>query len=306
MPERSRRTVAYLCTYFWRVLRVNVEYPAVDFNPADALEELTKQALLLYRDFPWRKTVDAWKILVSEVMLQQTQTTRVIAKYNEWFTALPDVYACANAEKQEILRLWSGLGYNSRALRLHQCAKIICETCRGIVPRFRHVLMRLPGIGAYTSGAVCAFAYDEPHVFFETNIRTVLIYWLTNHPDWSLQSTGVSDVYLKPMLESLVKLACDTKFSIRTLYYMLMDYGAYIKKTQGNLSVLSKAYSKQGKFKGSVREVRGAIIKALSREGTIRYTMIEDQYDPEKVKEAVSALVAEGIIIQKDEVLVLS
>lgn len=285
---------------------MDAAYPAGDFNPADALTELTKLAQPLYREFPWRNTVDPWKILVSEIMLQQTQTARVFAKYTEWFAALPNVYACAKAGKQEILRLWSGLGYNSRALRLHQCANIICKTYNGTVPRSRHDLMKLPGIGTYTSGAVCTFAYDEPHVFLETNIRTVLIYWLTRIPDWSLPKAGMNDASLLPMLESLVNLAVKNSFSIRILYYMLMDYGAYIKKTHGNLSVYSKAYTKQGKFKGSVREIRGAIIKALSREGSITVSCIKSLYDPARFAEAVSALVAEGIITCKDNVLLLS
>ncbi len=285
---------------------IPVSFLVDTFDSNKALEELYSAAGSLYRDFPWRNTHDPWKILVSEVMLQQTQTSRVVTKYLSWFERLPDIHACAQASKQEILSLWSGLGYNSRALRLQACAGIICDRFNGIVPHSRKELEKLPGIGAYTSGAICAFAYNEPYVFLETNIRTALIYWLQQNPDYVLHENGIDDALLESIVKKIVDAVQHRELSIRTFYYTLMDYGAYIKKSIGNFSVYSKKYTKQSSFKGSVREVRGAIIKALCSSKSITYSVLEARYDPHNVAEAVTSLVAEGIITRNGNTLELS
>lgn len=270
--------------------------PVDSFDCDKTLEELYSNTQHLYRDFPWRNTHDPWKILVSEVMLQQTQTNRVVSKFLAWFERLPDIYACAQASKQEILLLWSGLGYNSRALRLQACAQIICDRFNGIVPSSKQDLQKLPGIGTYTSGAICAFAFNEPYVFLETNIRTVLIYWLHKNPDYSFHENCIDDALLESMLKKLIEAVQNKRLSIRFFYYLLMDYGAYIKKTHGNYSKYSKKYNKQSSFKGSVREVRGAIIKALCSSKRVTYNFLEANYNPQNVAEAVNGLIAEGII----------
>lgn len=281
-------------------------FPIDSFDFDRALGELYSVANCLYRDFPWRDTDDPWKILVSEVMLQQTQTARVVSKYLSWFERLPDIHACAQASKQEILSLWSSLGYNSRALRLQSCARIICDCCNGIVPQFRKELEKLPGIGAYTSGAICAFAYNEPCVFLETNIRTVLIYWLQQNPDYVLHENRIDDAVLESIVKKMVDAVQNKGLSIRMFYYTLMDYGAHIKKVHGNFSIYSKKYTKQSSFKGSVREVRGAIIKVLCSSKSITYSELEVRYDPQNVVEAVTGLIAEGIIKKDGDVLILS
>ncbi|HOT59669.1 MAG TPA: A/G-specific adenine glycosylase [Spirochaetales bacterium] len=282
------------------------QFSVSNFDVDKALREIYSDTKSLYRDFPWRNTTDPWEILVSEVMLQQTQTKRVVSKYLSWFEHLPDIHTCARASKQEILSLWSGLGYNSRALRLQECARIICERYEGIVPRSRKELQKLPGIGTYTSGAICAFAYNEPYVFLETNIRTVLIYWLQKNPDFVLEENCIDDLVLESILKKMIEAVQNSGQSIHTFYYMLMDYGAFIKKTYGNFSIYAKKYTKQSSFKGSVREVRGAIVKALCGSKSITYDTLESLYDPQNVTEAIDGLVAEGIIKRNGSTLELA
>ena len=131
-------------------------------------------------DLPWRKTRDPYRILVSEVMLQQTQVPRVLEKYKEFLKAFPSVMALAAAKLSEVLKIWSGLGYNRRGKYLHDAAKIVVADHKGNMKKA--LAEPLPGVGSYTRAAVRTFAYNEPHTMIETNIRTVYID-LYNGPD---------------------------------------------------------------------------------------------------------------------------
>lgn len=205
-------------------------------------------------DLPWRKTKDPYKILVSEVMLQQTQVARVWEKYSEFLKKFPTVEALAQAPLAEVLRVWQGMGYNRRAKYLHDTARVIAHTHRGCVPKTEAELRALPGVGHYTANAILTFAHNEPHVFIETNIRRVYIHHFFKN------KRGVSD---KKILE-LVEETLDTK-NPREWYYALMDYGAHLPKiTHKNPNTQSKHYTKQSAFKGSLRELRGKIIRALT------------------------------------------
>jgi len=204
------------------------------------------------RPFPWRQTRDPYKIMVSEFMLQQTQTQRVLPKYRDFIEKLPNVTALGRAPLRQVLQLWQGLGYNSRGKRLHDSAKKIVKEFNGSVPSQVALLETLPGIGPYTSRAIATFAFDSPEVFIETNIRTVYLYFYFKN------KIDVSD---KQILDK-VKATLDTN-SPRNWYYALMDYGVMLKRTQGNLNTKSKHYSKQSKFVGSNRQLRGQVIKLL-------------------------------------------
>lgn len=271
-----------------------------------ALEELLAHKDALYREFPWRLTGDPWRILVSEIMLQQTQTNRVVPKYNEWFIKLPDVGACASASKSDVLKLWSGLGYNSRALRLQQCARVILEVHNGVVPGTSGELIKLPGIGTYTSGAILAFAFDKASVFLETNIRTAIVYWLTKDGDFKADTNGITDKTLRVYLSELLRRALDSGISVRSFYYALMDFGSYIKKRDGNLSAFCKTYSKQSSFSGSVRQVRGAIIKTITQKGSASRLEMSTLYGLERTSLAITGLVAEGIVLTAGDRITLS
>lgn len=128
----------------------------------------------LWRDLPWRATRDPWHVLVSEVMLQQTQAHRVVAPYCRFLGRFPSPDSCAAAGAAEVVREWEGLGYNRRALFLHRSAVLIMERYGGAVPASLEALRSLPGIGPYTARAVLAFAFDAPVGVVDTNVARVL------------------------------------------------------------------------------------------------------------------------------------
>lgn len=129
------------------------------------------------RHFPWRETADPYAIMVSEFMLQQTQTARVVPKYEAWLLRFPTVQSVADATLSDVLSLWSGLGYNRRAKFLYEACKTIRAEHGGALPRDAERLDALPGIGAYTARAIAAFAFNAAEVFIETNIRSAFIHF---------------------------------------------------------------------------------------------------------------------------------
>ncbi len=204
------------------------------------------------RAFPWRQTADPYQILVSEVMLQQTQADRAINKYGEFLEAFPDFCSLAAAHLSEVLRMWQGLGYNRRALALKKTAEIVMNEYSGLLPSDDESLRRLPGIGQATAGAVRAFAFGESAVFLETNIRAVFIhYFFGDH----------QHIRDRDLLD-LVKQTLDVA-NPRDWYYALMDYGVLLKRQHVNPGRRSAHYRKQSRFSGSNRELRGKIIRAL-------------------------------------------
>lgn len=256
-------------------------------SPAD-LKRLVRTALTHHarhgrHTLPWRHTTDPYKILVSEVMLQQTQVDRVIPYYTRFLKEFPTIESLAKTELAMVLKLWSGLGYNRRAKMLHEAAKEVVRNYGGIMPRARSELEGLRGVGPYTAGAVCAFAYNEPEVFIETNIRAVLIYELFP------KSRKVSDSRLLPMLELLV---VQVK-SPREWYAALMDYGSFLKQKYPNPTRKSKHHVKQSKFEGSLRQVRGAILKAQADGKSLAH--VKRRF-PQLFSGALSALHKEGMI----------
>jgi len=202
-------------------------------------------------ELPWRKTRDPYKILVSEVMLQQTQVERVEPYYREFVKKFPTARRLAEAALSEVLRAWQGLGYNRRAKMLHEAAKGIAESG---MPRSAAELEKLPGVGPYTAAAVAAFAWDEHGLVLETNIRTAI----THH--FFPGETKVSDKEVGKVLRKIAP-----KGSAREWYYALMDYGSFLKRTGVRINARSAHYSKQSKFAGSNRQARGAILKELAK-----------------------------------------
>lgn len=238
------------------------------------------------RSLPWRKTKDPYRIMVSEIMLQQTQVDRVVPKYEAFLKRFPTVHALAEASLSDVLRLWQGLGYNRRAKMLHQCAVIIVGEYHGKFPRNHNELMRLPGIGHYTAGAIMAFAYGSGVPIIETNIRSVYLHHFFN------DATDVTDVEI---LEKVTR-TLDTE-NAREWYYALMDYGVYIKKEFGNPNSRSKHYTRQSTFKGSDREIRGAIIKVLSK-SSVTYDTLHKvlPFEDVRIDAQLDKLTKEGLI----------
>lgn len=263
---------------------------------ADKIAEFQRSILDFYerqgRDFPWRHTVNPYEILVSEIMLQQTQTERVLPKYLAWLKRFPDVQTLAAAPLADVLALWSGLGYNRRARFLQQACRLISERIAkgGTFPDTADELDALPGIGPYTARAVCTFAFNKPEVFIETNIRSVYIFFF--FPDAA--GLEVKDSDLLYLIEQTLY-----RENPRLWYYALMDYGAALKKKVENPSRKSRHYTKQSRFEGSLRQARGAIIRQLvnSASGCALYDIArKENIEPELLEKAASALAAEKII----------
>lgn len=150
---------------------------------ASKVKKLQRRVLEFYRtqrrDLPWRHTTDPYRILVSEIMLQQTQVDRVLPKYREFLARFPSLRSLARARFSSVLRVWLGLGYNARALRLWRCARAIVREHRGQIPNDPLTLQRLPGVGTYTAAALSSFAFGAQVPVIDTNVRRVLVRALT-------------------------------------------------------------------------------------------------------------------------------
>lgn len=242
------------------------------------------------RFFDWRHTDDPYKIFISEVMLQQTQTSRVAQKYPIFMQAFPNFWALAHASLKEVLLQWQGLGYNRRGMFLHQSAQKIVSDYNGILPDDPNVLIALPGIGKATAASMIAFAYNKPTVFIETNIRSVFIHF------FFATQTEIADSQIMPLIQASLDLE-----NPRDWYYALMDYGVYLKKLVVNPNKKSKHYTKQSKFQGSDRQIRGMILKILSTNAQrISQKEITDMIgkDHVRIEKIIKQLIKEKFISQ--------
>jgi A/G-specific adenine glycosylase len=262
-----------------------------------AFQKTVKNHYRLYgRELPWRNTEDPYKILVSEIMLQQTQVARVIEKYGYFLRAFPDIYALAGAPLRAVLNVWQGLGYNRRAMALKQAAQQVVEHFEQKIPSNVDSLASLPGIGKATACAICTFAFNQPTVFIETNIRTAFIYHFFNHIN------TVRDTHILPLVAQTLDY-----HNPRVWYYGLMDYGVAIKKMHGNLNAKSAHHQRQGQFKGSNRQIRGAILKALVKRERVseRELLTDVQFSPKMVMQNIQKLESEGIISKEGDYLLI-
>jgi A/G-specific adenine glycosylase len=242
------------------------------------------------RDLPWRRRATPYRVLVSEIMLQQTQVDRVAVKYREFLEAFPTFAALAGAPTGRLLRVWSGMGYNRRALALRALARQVVSEHRGRLPSDPGVLRTLPGIGPYTAGAVAAFAFDAPVVFMDTNIRRVFLH------EFFPRRGKVRDEEILPLVER----ALDRKAPSRW-YNALMDYGTMLKREHGNPNVRSAHYTRQSPFENSNRQVRGAILKALVAGGAMTAAALARRTgrEPERVRTNLAAMEKEGFLRKK-------
>lgn len=247
----------------------------------------------LYREMPWRQDTQPYYVMVSEIMLQQTQVHRVVPKFEAFLRAFPGVETLATSPLADVLRLWSGLGYNRRAKYLHDAAKQI--VLRGGFPKTAKELQLLPGVGKNTAGAIMVYSYNMPSIFIETNIRTVYLHHF--FPD----GEKVDDRQIEQLLEQTI----DSEHP-REFYWALMDYGTWLKSQGVGRIQQSKHYKKQPPLKGSVREVRGAIIKQLTgadmTEAELRERLVAD----ERFASALSGLMRDGLVSQKNDKLHLT
>lgn len=250
-------------------------------------EVVWQQGRQLYRDMPWRQDTQPYYVLVSELMLQQTQVERVRVKFAQFIERFPTIQDLAKASLADVLIVWSGLGYNRRAKFLHEAAKKIVTEFEGVFPETLEDLISLPGVGANTAGAILAYSFNHPSVFIETNIRTVYF-----HHFFEGQSE-VSDTELRDIVTQTV----DHEHP-REWYWALMDYGSFLKKQGAGRLDKSKHYKKQSPLKGSVREVRGMILRQLAASDLTEEELAAHLPDDDRYPKALAALKAEGLVLQ--------
>lgn len=271
MPEFSESTISNFREVVWEHYRQNA------------------------RPMPWRDDTRPYYVLVSELMLQQTQVDRVIPKFEAFIATFPDIKTLATAELSDVLTLWSGLGYNRRAKFLWHAAQMVEYEFAGVMPDTMEDLQKLPGVGPNTAGAILAYAFNQPIVFIETNVRTVLFHhFFADHPE------QVSDVELREIATSVLDIEHP-----REWYWALMDYGTHLKKTAGGRLSQSKHYKKQAPLKGSLREMRGRIVKTLTRSECINEQLRDCVSADERYDTALDALVREGMVQISGEVISL-
>ena len=249
------------------------------------------------REMPWRVSRDPYHILVSEIMLQQTQVGRVLAKYEEFISRFPDFASVSKAPLQEILKVWQGLGYNRRAIALQKICRLVVTEHGGVIPSSAEALQTFPGIGPATAGAICAFAFNQPAVFIETNIRRVFIHFFFPN------KSGVKDKEILP----LVAVTLDTR-NPRTWYHALMDYGAMLKNEEYNPNRRSAHYNRQAPFQGSNREIRGLILKTLLEKADLTEGELIRAVDKssERVRPMITQLTKEGFLVRAGNRLKIS
>lgn len=255
----------------------------------EQVEQFQEKVFAFYRgnkrQFPWRETTDRYAVMVSEIMLQQTQAERVIDKFLMWLDRFPDILSLADASLKEVLSYWSGLGYNARGQRLHRCAKIIADEYSLVVPSSPEELIRLPGIGVYTSRSIPVFADNLDIAAVDTNIRRICIYEL-----------GLPET-IKPGELLAVAGKVLPRGQSREWHNALMDYGALVmtgKKTG------IRPLTRQSRFKGSKRWYRGNIVRDLVGTDGMVLEELTERYG-ERVVAVLAELEKEGLVERSPE-----
>jgi A/G-specific adenine glycosylase len=276
---------------------------------------LRQNASALARDLPWIEHPDPWAVLVSEVMLQQTQTSRVVGPWSRFTEAFSTPTACADASLAEVLRLWSGLGYHRRAKALHDAAKMIRDEFDGSVPDAVDDLRRLPGVGEYTANAVASFAFGKPVAVVDTNVGRVLARAITNRT----LSVGEARSTAKELLP---------RTNAASFNQALLDLGAQFCTSTPRCGIcpLARACKWHGEggvdpaprsagvskpqpsFQGSNRQARGRVLAAL-REGPRsmrQLTASVDGSDAIRGAALVAGLLADGLVERRGRLVHLS
>lgn len=243
------------------------------------------------RNLPWRKTREPYAILVSEVMSQQTQLSRVIPKYITWMQELPTVKSLADVEQRAVLALWSGLGYNRRGLNLHKAAQMLVTTYKGVWPRDVKELEKLPGIGIYTASALACFAFDKQISVIDTNVRKVILLRFGEY----VGSSKTEAKQIEQIAEELLPKGRAYEWN-----QALMDYAALMLKKE------KVPVPKQSTFLGSRRSYRGRILKLLVKYHTASFQKLwelsQDKYSKDDIwfQDILDELLSEGLIRKKD------
>lgn len=248
-----------------------------------------------YREMPWRQDVQPYYVLVSELMLQQTQVERVKPKFTAFIERFPSVESLAAAPLSEVLACWNGLGYNRRAKYLWQAAQSIVREHACIFPQTQPELEQLSGVGPNTAGAILAYAYNQPAVFIETNIRTVYIH------HFFATLSQIDDTIIRQKLAATLP-----KTEPRNFYWALMDYGSWLKANGVKYNAKSAHYVKQSPLEGSVRQMRGMLLRSLIASDR-PYQELEQLYlNDSRFESALRGLIVDGLVVQHNGMVCLT
>jgi A/G-specific adenine glycosylase len=255
------------------------------------------------RDLPWRKT-DTWGILVSEFMLQQTPVNRVLPVYNEWMKRWPTASHLAKATPAEVITAWGRLGYPRRALRLHECAKVITHELKGKIPTTEVELRKLPGVGEYTAAAMIAFAFSGRSLVLDINIRRLFIRLFDGEQSPAASATKEEKV----RYEELIPKKDPHIWAAAT-----MELGALVCTSQSPKCAIcpvsdkclwrsldypkSDVVKRRQSWHGTDRQCRGAVVQALRENEVLTKSQIEQLWDvPSQLEKALLTLLDDGLI----------
>jgi len=280
--------------------------PDITFSPdiktENEIAEFQNMILSFYRfhgrhDMIWRNTANPYYILVSEIMLQQTQVERVAIKYPIFIERFPDIQTLSTAPVSEVIRQWQGMGYNRRAIALKKCAERIDNEYGGHVPQNPRILETFPGIGPATASSICAFAFNLPVIFIETNIRRVYIHYFFR------DKTEISDNHILPLVEKTLY-----REDPRSWYYALMDLGSALKRGIPNPNRRSSGYTKQSPFEGSDRRLRGLIVSFLidTAPATLENVAHSVNEPTDRIRHLLDILEKEGFVRKEQDQYFLS
>lgn len=243
------------------------------------------------RILPWRETINPYWIVLSEIMLQQTQVPRILIKFPQFIERFPSFQTLADAPLASVLLEWQGMGYNRRGKYLQEIAKRVVHEFNGEVPRDPFVLETFPGIGPATARSIVVYTYNTPELFIETNVRRVFIHHFFQ------DKTGIHDKEIYPLLKKTV-----TEENPREWYYALMDYGTFLAKHVPNPNRKSKHYTKQSRFEGSTRQVRSYALKVIldMKDATLLDIVERTGFTEERIIQALEDLQHEGMIVRTD------
>ena len=258
------------------------------------------------RDLPWRATRDPWAILVSEFMLQQTQASRVVAKYHIFLKRFPNPISCANSNPGEVIELWSGLGYNRRAINLYQSAKKIAEKHQGVVPHKLSTLIDLPGIGNYTARAILAFSYEQDVAVVDVNVKRVLSR-LKGRPLSTKEAQSIADQNLPKgegwrWNQAMIEIGA-TICTARKTHCSNCPFKANCNWTKDQTApdpAIAMGRKKLERFEGSDRQGRGKLISALRNEPVMEKDapqILGWTNDYERCQRVLKKLERDGLIV---------
>jgi A/G-specific adenine glycosylase len=276
---------------------------------------LRRHAPTLSRDLPWIAHRDPWAVLVSEVMLQQTQTSRVIGPWTTFIASFPSPRSCADAPLSTVLRLWSGLGYHRRAKALHDAAKVIRDEFDGTVPRAVVDLRRLPGVGEYTANAVASFAFGDGVAVVDTNVGRVLARAIANRTLGLVEARTLANELLprsngSSFNQSMLDLGAQFCTSApKCASCPVARVCAWNIEGGPDPAPRSAAVSRpQSKFQGSERQARGRLLAALrERPRTMRHLVAcVEGADVERGATLVAGLIADGLVERRGQLVRLS